>query len=309
MKMPQVTRRLDRAESAFFAKENEFVKAKTYDAKPPALKGLALVPQASDLPVGIDQITYRRYLESGEAKIIADYAKDYPRVDVFGEEFTSKVVDLGDSYGYSIKEIRASMHAGKRLDQRRALAARRTIERKLNKIALLSDPEGGTFGLLDFPGLTEATLIADGTGNSKAWAAKTVDQILRDINTMLDSVIIPTNGIETPDTLLLPLSAFNKLTNTRLGDNTISLMKYIRDNFPQITKIDWLNELKGIGAGGANRIFVGKFDTDHLEHQIIVDFEQLEAEHEGGQYTIPCQATTGGVIVYYPMAFAYADGV
>ncbi|MDR2150121.1 MAG: DUF2184 domain-containing protein [Spirochaetaceae bacterium] len=303
------SRRLDRAESAFFARENEFIKTKTYDAKPPALKGLTLVPIAGDVPEGVSEITYRRFNEAGEAKLIADYAKDFPRVDVFGEEYTVKVKDFGDSYGYSIREIRESVRAGKRLDQRRALAARRAHERNMNKITLLSDPVGDTFGVLDFPGITEATLPADGTGGSKSWVNKDVDKILRDINVMLDAVIQPTNGIEVPDTLLLPLSAFTLLTNTRLGDNTISLMKYIRDNFPQITRIDWLNELKGLGAGGTNRIFVGKFDSDHLENQIVNQFEQLEVEHEGGEYTIPCISSTAGVIIYYPMAFAFADGV
>jgi hypothetical protein len=230
-------------------------------------------------------------------------------VEVFAKEYTSKVVDIGDSYGYSIKEIRASMHSNKRLDQRRALTARRTIERKLNHHTLRTDLDWGTFGLLDYPGITEATLPSDGKGDSKAWSTKNVDQILRDINVMLDAVNVPTNGIEEADTMLLPLPARNQLVNTRLGDNTISLMKYIQDNFPQIKKIEWLNELMGIGEGGTNRIMVGKFDSEHLENQIISDFEQLETEHEGGEYTIPCIATTGGIIIYYPMAFAYADGV
>jgi hypothetical protein len=305
----EVSRRLDRGESIFFTRESEFIKTKTYDAKPPALKGLSLVPIASNLPGGITEITYRRFNEVGEAKLIADYAKDFPRVDVFGEEYTVKVKDFGVSYGYSIREIRASMRADKRLDLRRALAARRAHERNLNKTTLLSDPVGDSFGILDFPGITEATLPADGTGSSKSWASKNVDQILRDINVMLDAVIQTTNGIEIPDTLLMPLSSFTRLTNTRLGDNTISLMKYIRDNFPQITRIDWLNELKGLGAGGTNRIFIGKFDSDHIENQIINQFEQLEIEQEGGEYTIPCISSTAGVIVYYPMAFAFADGV
>jgi hypothetical protein len=307
--MAQVARRLDRAESVFFTRETEYIKTRTYDAKSPELKGLRLVPQASDLPTGIEQITYRRYFEAGEAKVIADYAKDFPRVDVYAKEYTSKVVDIGDSYGYSIKEIRASMRNGKRLDQRRALNSRRTIERKLNHITLRTDPDWGTYGLLDYPGITEATLLADGTGGSKSWTKKSVDQILRDINTLLDAVNVPTNGIEEADTMLLPLPSRNLLVNTRLGDTTISLMKYIQDNLPQIKKIEWLNELRGIGVGGTNRIMVGRFDNEHLENQIISDFEQLETEHEGGEYTIPCMATTGGIIIYYPMAFAFADGV
>jgi hypothetical protein len=307
--MAQTAMRLDRAESVFFARETEFIKTKTYDAKPPELKGLRLVPQAGDLPTGIEQITYRRYFEAGEAKVIADYAKDFPRVDVFAKEYTSKVMDIGDSYGYSIKEIRASMRSGKRLDQRRALTARRTIERKLDRLTLRTDSDWGTYGLLDYPGITEATLPADGAGGSKSWPAKSVDQILRDLSIMLDAVNVPTNGVEEADTALLPLPTRNLLVNTRLGDNTISLMKYIQDNFPQIKRIEWLNELRGIGAGGTNRIMVGKFDNEHLENQIVGDFEQLETEHEGGEYTSPCMATTGGIIIYYPMAFAFADGV
>jgi hypothetical protein len=306
--MAQVARKLDRAESVLFARETEFIKTRTYDVKSAELKGLRLVPQATDLPTGIEQITYRRYFEVGRAKVIADYAKDFPRVDVYAKEYTSKVVDIGDSYGYSIKEIRASMRSGKRLDQRRAVTSRRTIERELNHITLRTDPVWGTYGLLDYPGITETTLPADGAGGSKSWPTKSVDQILRDLNILFDAVNVPTNGTEEADTVLLPLPSRNLLVNTRLGDNTISLMKYIQDNFPQIKRIEWLNELMGIGVGGTNRIMVGKFDNEHLENQIISDFEQLETEHEGGEYTIPCIATTGGIIIYYPMAFAYADG-
>jgi hypothetical protein len=301
--------RLDRAESAFFARETEYILTRTFDAKPPENKGLLLVPMARGLPLGITEITYRRYFEAGESKVIADYAEDYPRVDVFGEEYTAKVYDIGDSFGYSIREIRNSMRTGKRLDQRRAMAARKANERKLNKITLLSSTDCGTFGLLDYPGITEATLPADGTSGSKSWNNKTPDQILRDITDLLNAVIHPTNGAEVPDTLLLPLKIWTRLTTLRLGDTEISLLKYIRDNFPQITRIDWLNELAGMGAGGSNRVFIGKFDADHVENQIVTYFEQLDTERKGGTYTIPCQSSTAGVIVYYPQAFAFADGV
>jgi len=300
---------LDSKESAFFARETEYVKSRTYDAKTPDLKGLALIPQATDLPVGISEITYRRYAEAGEAKVIANYAKDFPRVDVFGEEDTVKVFDIGDSYGYNIKEIRESARTGKRLEQRRALAARNAIETKLNELTLVSNKATGTYGMLDFPGLTEATLPADGTGSSKAWANKDVDKIIRDINILLGSVIDPTKGVEVPDTLLLPLPVYSALQSRRLGDTSTSLIKYITDNIPMLKKIDWLNELKSIGAGKTGRVMVGKFDEMHCENQIVNQFEQGDVQLEGMEYKIPCMASTAGVIVYYPGAFAYADGI
>jgi len=304
-----LSRHMDAAESVFFAKETEFIMAKTYDAKPPELKGLTLIPWATGIPLGINEITFRRYFEAGESKVIGDYAVDYPRVDVYGEEYTAKVYDIGDSFGYSNREIRASMRAGKRLDQKRALAARRSNERKLNNLTLLTSKECSTYGLLDYPGITEATLPADGEGGSTSWRYKDVDKILRDITDLLNAVINTTNGIEVPDTILLPLKTHTLLTTKRLGSTEISLIKYIRDNFPQITRIDWLNELSGIGAGGTNRIFVGKFDSDHVENLIVTYFEELETEKKGGTYVIPCQSSTAGVVVYYPQAFAYADGI
>lgn len=305
--------RLDARESAFFAREAEYVKASTYDAKPPALKGLRLVPQAADIPQGVSEITWRRFMEAGEAKIIADYAKDFPRVDAFGEEFTVKVHDVGASYGYSIPEIRASMRAGTRLDQRRAVAARNSIERRLNRLTLLSDRAAGTCGVLDFPGVTEATLPADGKTGGKSWADKLasgadgIDKILRDISVLTDAVTVPTNGAEEPDTLLLPRAAWNLLNNTKYRDAT--LMTWIRNNHPEFRRIEWLNELGGLGAGRTDRIMVGCFDAQHVENQIAGQFEQFDAQQEGLEFTIPCLASTAGVIVYYPMAFAYADGV
>lgn len=300
---------LDARESAFFARETEYVKTRTYDAKTPALKGLSLVPQATGLPDGISEVTYKRYTEAGEAKIIADYAKDFPRVDVYGEEDTVKVFDLGDSYGYSVKEIRASALTGKRLDQRRALAARNAIESKLNALTLISNKATGTYGMLDFPGLTETTLPADGSGNTKAWANKDVDAIIRDINILLGAVIEPTHGIEVPDTLLLPLPVYTALQSRRLGTTDTSLIKYITDNIPMLKKIDWLNELNTIGTGKSGRVMVGIFDEMHCENQIVNQFEQGDVQQEGMEYKIPCMASTAGVIVYYPNAYAYADGI
>lgn len=301
--------RLDSNESAFFNRELEYVKTKTYDAKLAELKGLSLIPISTEAGAGVNEITYRRYRGVGFAKIIADYAKDFPRVDVFGEEASVKVKGIGDSYGYSIPEIRASQRTGKQLDQRRATTARRAHDEQMNKMALKSDPVNGTNGLIDYAGITEVTLTADGTGSSKKWADKDVDQILRDINDMVDAVMLPTSGRETPDTLLLPLSAYNDLANRRIPNTDKTLIKYILENNPYIKKIDFLIELKGAGTGNTDRAMVGKFDADHITLEIPQPFEQFDAQQEGMEFTIPCHSECAGTIIYYPLAFAFADDV
>lgn len=302
--------RLDSNESVFFNRELAYVKARSYDAKYAELKGLSLIPISTEAGAGVNEIIFHQYRGVGFAKVIADYAKDFPRVDIYGEEKAVKVKGIGDSYGYSIKEIRASQRTGKNLDQRRAITARRAHDEMMNRMALKSNTADGTFGLLDFPGITEVTLQADGTSSSKTWASKTPDQIVRDINDLVNAVMEPTSAREVPDTLLLPIAQYNDLASRRIGEaGEKTLMRYILDNSPYIKKIDWLSELKNFGAGGTNRALVGRFDEEHLTLEIPQPFEQFEAQQEGMEFTIPCHSECAGTIIYYPLAFAYADGI
>lgn len=302
--------RLDSNESVFFNRELAYVKARSYDAKYAELKGLSLIPISTEAGAGVNEIIFHQYRGVGFAKVIADYAKDFPRVDIYGEEKAVKVKGIGDSYGYSIKEIRASQRTGKNLDQRRAITARRAHDEMMNRMALKSNTADGTFGLLDFPGITEVTLQADGTSSSKTWASKTPDQIVRDINDLVNAVMEPTSAREVPDTLLLPIAQYNDLASRRIGEaGEKTLMRYILDNSPYIKKIDWLSELKNFGAGGTNRALVGRFDEEHLTLEIPQPFEQFEAQQAGMEFTIPCHSECAGTIIYYPLAFAYADGI
>jgi hypothetical protein len=190
------------------------------------------------------------------------------------------------------------------------MTARRAHDEQMNRMALKSDPVNGTNGLLDYPGITEVTLQSDGTGSQKTWASKTADQIVRDINDLVNAVMEPTSAREVPDTLLLPIAQYNDIATRRIGEaGEKTLMKYILENSPYIKRIEWLSELKGFGAGGTDRALVGRFDEEHITLEIPQPFEQFEAQQEGMEFTIPCHSECAGTIIYYPLAFAFADGI
>jgi len=300
---------LDANESGFFQRELEYIKSKTYDARYRQLKGLSLIPISTEANAGATEITFRRYKGVGLAKIISDYANDFPRVDVYGEEDTAKVKGIGDSYGYNIKEIRSSQMTGKRLDQRRAEVARRANDEKVNSISLKGDSTHNLQGLINYPGITEYTIIADGTGTSKLWSTKTPDQIARDISGFLASVPESTYGIEIVDTLLLPLKKFNYIKVTRMGDGSdLTILEYVRKTNPDLKTIDWLTELSGAGADGTDRMIAYPRDENHITLEIPQAFEQFEPQQKGMAFEIPCHSETAGVIIYYPTSVAYADG-
>ena len=106
---PGAALRLDAADNAgiFFAKQLAHVKTKAYDKEFPELSGLKIFPQTSDTDEGAAYIEYYSYEPVGFADIIANYASDLPRVDVKGTPHRAEIVNIGDSYGYNVQELRA----------------------------------------------------------------------------------------------------------------------------------------------------------------------------------------------------------
>ena len=302
------SRRLDADETVFFSRQLEYVKAKTYDIKWPLLKARQLIPVSSEAGSGATSITYRQWSQVGIAKIVNSYAKDIPRADILAKEFISPVKSLADGYGYSIQDIRAAKQAGVPLEQRKADAARRGMAVAENQIAFLGNQETGLPGLLTNPNIQQYVIPNDGTGSSKLWANKTATQILRDMTGMVTQIMTVTNGVEKPDTLLLPVNPYAFLSTQLIPNTAITLLDFWLKANLGIRNVEFLNELNGAGAGGTNRMLAYKKDPMYLTLEIPQDFEQFEPEVEGLEWKIACHQRIGGVLVYYPLAMCFADG-
>lgn len=301
---------LDADESIFFSRELEAVKSRSYDVEYPELKARRLIPVDTEANAGARSIVYQQYDQVGMAKIIANYADDAPRADVKGKEFTVAVKDLGASYGYNLKEVRAARMAGKPLEQRRANAARRAVLQKENNIAFFGDAETGLRGLLNHPNILEYTLPNDGSGSSKLWSSKTADQILRDMNNTANNIVEQTKGVETPDTLLLPVNQYTFIASTpRSSTSDTTILEYFLRNNPFINNVEWVNELDSAGAGGVDRMVAYKRSPDKVTLDVPSDFEQLPPQERNFEFVVPCTSSLAGVILYYPLSVCFADGL
>ena len=300
---------LDANESVFFKKQLEYILKGNYDVKYAPNKALGLFPISTEPGPAATEITRRSYDKVGMAKMISDYATDFPRVDVFGTETSVKVHGIGVSYGYSIEEIRRAQYAGVALESRRAQVAREAIENKLNTIALSGESSCNIQGFLSYPGITEVTVTSGAAGDT--WALKTADEILADMNAIVEAVLTSTNGIEQPDTMLLPMSQYLLISRKRIASDSEgkTVLKYFMENNPYIKRIEWLTELSTAGDSNKARMMVFKNDSQHLEFNIPLPFEQFEADKKGMAYEIPCYAKTAGISIFYPASVAYCDGI
>jgi hypothetical protein len=300
----------DANESVFLQRQLDYIKNQTYDIKYAELKARKLIPVSSEADPGAEKIFYRQYDQAGFAKVIANYGDDLPRADVKGSEFFAVVKTLGASFAYNIQEMRAAIYGNVPLEQRRANAARRAIAQLENSVAFFGDSASGLQGFINGANITSCTIPNDGTGSSKLWSAKTPDQIIRDMNLVANTVVSTSLGVEIPDTMLLPLAQYNYVASTaRSANSDTTILNYFLQNNPYIKEVEWVNELLGAGASSSDRMMAYRRSPEVLTMEVPSDFEQLELEIRNLEYKVPCIERFGGVLIYYPLAIGYGDGI
>lgn len=313
--------RFDGAEDAsvFFARELDYVKTKSYDVEYPEFTALNLFPITSEADPGAETVTYYTYDKTGAAKVIQNYSTDLPRADVNGKPSYAQVKSLGDSYGYSAQEMRASRLAGKSLDTRKGESARFQIDNLNNIIAWRGDEESGLMGVLSEGQSIPLYAIGAGAESGKTkWTEKTADEILADVNGMAKQVARVTKNVERPDTLCLPAEVFMDISTRRIPDTSTTVLAFIKEHSPYIKHIVSAAELDADSvetnpyaaeSDGQGVAFLFKNDERKLAIENPMPFYQYPLQVKGLETIIPCEARTAGVIVYYPFSALIAVGV
>ena len=180
---------LDAQGSIFFQRALEQVKAWAYDVIYADLTYARAFDISREINPGAETITYETYDQRGSATIIKGNATNIPRADVEGKETTVNVVTLASMFAYTVQEIKAAQFAGKPLSQRRANAARRAIEEKMNYLTWFGDAKSNLQGFFTSGLITSAQAAATGTGSSRAWADKTGALIAADVHAAITAIV------------------------------------------------------------------------------------------------------------------------
>lgn len=301
---------LDAAGDIFFARQLEFIQSKVYEFEYPAFKAFEFIPINYDIPPGAEFVTSTGFQSVGRARIINSYADDLPEAGLLGIQLTNPVISIGSSYRYSHQEIRAARYANVNLPMRQAEAARRANDQLINDLALSGDPATGMTGLINNPGVPTVTVPADGTGASTLWVNKTPEQILRDMNLVVNQIVVNSNGVEMPDTLLLPLAQYTLVASTPRSINSdTTILQYFLLNNPFIKTVSWLPQLAGAGVAASNVMIAFERNENKLAMQIAMPFTQYAPQERNLEFVVNCESRYGGVTVYYPLSMIIGEGI
>lgn len=298
------------AESLFLARQLEHIRPQVMAVRYAKLLGRQIVPVKYEGDGGTSSIVQRIKDVTGKAKVVSDRARDLPKVNVKMGEYAYPVRDLGISFDYSRRELKAAQKAGMDITAEKAMQARAAMERGLDDIICVGDADAGLPGFINNAQITPSNVPADGTGSSTLWSAKTPDQIIRD---MFEASNAPSNNsvdeFRATD-LLLPLAQFNYVSVTRASSQSDkTILQIFKQNYPYAINVTPWYKLTGAGAGATNRMIAFERNPEVLGVSIQEEFDMLPPQEVGLVVEVPCTLVTAGVLIDHPLGVAFRDGI
>ena len=279
---------------------------------------MTLFPQTSDTDEGASYIEYYSYEPVGFAAIIANYASDLPRVDVKGTPHRAEIVNIGDSYGYNVQELRACRRNAvlgimKSLDAVRAEAARRVYDVKVNHLIWNGDEKAKIVGILSSDNNIPVYTLQNGAGGKADWASKTADEIAADIAGILNYIDTLTQSVEHPDSWCMPNDLYTALNLRRIDGTGESVLSYIKEHTPQIKNWETAGELsksnKDYNTTGKNIGLLYTKDADKMYHDVPMAFLQHAPQDRNLEIVINCEGRDAGMVIPYPLSACLVYGL
>ncbi len=292
---------------AFYISQLTNLEAKVYETLYPDIIFDQLVPVDTSDPEWIDNVAYMSFNAVTMAKFIAANGRDLPQSDIDASISYIPVGYAGNSYGYSIEELRKAAAMRIPLDVTKARITYRGARQFSQQIAFFGDANRNMYGLFNHPNVP----LDNSTLN---WNTATGAEMVAALNSLLIKVWNQSNTRHVANTLLLPTTIWSIISSKRMdvGTDTTVLEFFRRNNNStgvtgqplEIRAVLWLNTA---GAGGAPRMMAYEKNQDNLTMRMPIPWRSLPPQATALRLEVPCEMKLSGVEFRYPLSAAYRD--
>jgi hypothetical protein len=301
----------------FLTQQTSYIEKEVYKIQYPEIIYQQLIPIDTSANEWAKSVTYFIMDRVGQADWFDGTATDMRLADVNRDKREQTIEMAGIGYRYTLEELgQAMMIPGLNLTAERAEAARFAYESFMDKIAYVGNSSKNFTGLINNANVTRVSAIADGTGSSALWSAKTADQMVRDVQGALTGVYEGSLTVEMADTVLLPIDAINTLSISRVPNTMETALSYLSKNNLYTFTTGGPLTIRGVlglgtaGSGGVGRLVAYKKDPRVLKMHIPMPHKFLPVWQTGPiTFDIPGISRTGPVEIRRPGAVRYVDGI
>lgn len=294
---------------AFYVSQLSSVESKIYETKYKAITYQELIPVDTSDPEWADSFTYFYYDAVTVGKFIGANARDLPRSDISMGEQTEKLFYGGNSYGYSLDELRKSQAMGMPLDTTKGRASYRGFQEHAQRVAYKGDASRGLTGLFNHANVQKETGTVDFKAAGTSGAA-----MVADCNSLLVKVWQNSAETHVPGVLVLPSDVWAIMSNKRMDSGTdTTALQFLKKNnlYTDLTgqelQVKPNYEAKTAGDTGKPRMMAYELNDENLGMKMPMPWRSLAPQPKGLAIDVPAEYKFGGVFFRYPGAAAYKD--
>ena len=309
-------KRLDANETMVLANQLEYMRARTADVERPDFKARRLVPVTSEVDPGAETWAYAQWDRVGMAKVVANYADDIPKVATFAKKYVLTIETIALGYGWSWLDLQRTARAGVPLRTRLAQAVRDGFEQRIEVIAAIGIPETATTGLLNNANVPMISAAPPATGSNPSWGGpdKTPLEVVDDLLAMENAIINNTKGARSADTLVLPLSKLNyisqkSLYNTAPGNPQDTILSVFLGKSRSITNVEFWHFCDTVNTGSTPRAVMYRRDPTVVHLEVPLEQQELPPQAKNLSLEINSVGRIGGVAFEYPLGAVYMNGI
>lgn len=216
---------------------------------------------------------------------------------------------------WTVPELMSAQQLGRPIDTQKFDALTLKHNMDTDEQVYIGDTVLNVPGLLNASSLITPGNVVNGAASSPLWANKTPAEILKDVNTLLNSVWAASGWAQVPLDLRLPPVQFGYIASQTISSaGNVSILTYLQQNSItnavagrplNIQPIKWLT---GRGALGVDRMVAYTKDPKYIR------FPKVPLQRTPLEYRSLYQITTywgrlGQVEFRYPETVGYADGI
>jgi hypothetical protein len=222
---------------------------------------------------------------------------------------------------YTIPELESAAKTGRSIDQQKYAGLQLKHQMDIDEQVYVGDTPYNITGLQNNANVSNQANVAS-SGGVTAWAGKTPDDILADVNEILTSTWAASAWAQMPSRLLLPPAQFGLISTMKVSTaGNVSVLKYIQDNSILTTsgrgklEIFPLKWLIGAGTGGTlgtlgtvDRMIAYTKDKNKVRFPMTL-LQRTPVQYDSLYHKTTYFCRLGAVEVVYPETLAYRDGI
>lgn len=293
----------------FYISQLAQLESKIYEAKYTNINFMELIPVDTNYPEWADSWDYISYDAVTLGKFIGSSADDLPKVGLQANKSSVPIGYAGNSFDYSLDELRKSQQLRIPIDATKGRMAFRGAQEHTQNVAYFGDASRNMGGLFN-----NANLALD--NSTTDWSTATGQEIIDDMNGLFIKVWVDSANVHVPNVLVLDSDRYAAISSRRMdsGTDTTVLEFFMANNLytsltDQRPRVVPRLQLKGAGAGGKDRMMAYELNDENLSMVNPIPWRSLAPQTKGLNIEVPCEYKISGVEFRYPFSGAYRDHV